>query len=286
MKVKNKLTPYPILYAYNDNYLESSFTVDIQANCIFGEVYISIDFVLNNVGLQKLIDDNKACFTVHIECPSTSYRTKIDSKDINIELKLDSKDLKDKIEVCTFIIATDDIIDYQNEKFHYDYHDYKFNIERGNILAIGIGKEFTIQKNNNDLENLPSIMKIFKKTDVRGGTISVDTDDSDYILIGVCEELFEKYYSLGKNKFKHTILSLVLLPALVIVLTRMKYADDDEKDKKWFNVIESLLNSNDIEVEDLDIQNKEKSVLTVAQMIFSDPINRSFDELESIITRG
>ena len=81
MKVKNKLTPYPILFSYNDNYSDSSFVAGINANCKFGEVYLTIDFKLNNNGLQKLIESNKACFTAHIECPSTSFRIKLESYD-------------------------------------------------------------------------------------------------------------------------------------------------------------------------------------------------------------
>lgn len=282
MKVKNKLTPYPILFAYNDNYIDSSFDVDINAFCKFGEIYITINFKLNNKGLQKLIDDNKACFTSHIECPSTSYRIKTESNETSITIKLDSNDLKDKVEVCTFITALTDIKSYKNDNFHSDYQGYDFNIYKGNVLAIGIGKELTISKNNNEIENLPSIIKIYKKSDIKSGAISVDTDNSDYILVGIFEGLYNKYYTLGKNKYKDTILSLVLLPAIIVVLTRMFYADNDEKEKKWYRIIEGLLNENEIQVEDLDIQNKDTSVLAVAQMIFSNPISRSFCELENV----
>ena len=282
MKVKNKLTPYPILFTYNDNYIDSSFDVDIKAICKFGEVYVTLDFKLKDEGLQKLIDENKACFTAHIECPSTSYRIKKECTEANTTIKLDSNNIKDKIEVCTFITALTYIEAYQNDKFHPDYREYKFDIDKGNVLALGIGKEFIISKDNNDLENLPSIIKIYKNSDIKSGTISVDTDNSDNILVGVYEGLYDLYYALGKNKFKDTMLSLILLPAMVVVLTRMMYADEDEKDKKWFSVIEGLLNANDIEIEDLDLQNKDSSVLSIAQMIFSNPISRSFKELENI----
>lgn len=286
MKIKNKLTPYPILFAYNDDYTDSTFETEVNADTQFGEVFVTVKFKLLNEGLQKLISDNTACFAIHIECPSTSFRTKFESYESEVTYKLDSNNLQDKIEVCTFIVAKKDIISYSNEKFHSDYNEYTFDLEKGNILAIGFGKEFTLLKNNDDLENLPSIIKVCKKSDIKNGAISVDTDNPDSILIGIHESIYDLYYSLGKNKFKDTILSLVLLPAIVTVLTRMKFAEEDEKEKKWYKVIENLLNVNNIEVEDLDLQNKEKSILAIAQMIFSDSITRSFKELNTLEARG
>lgn len=282
MKVKSKLTPYPILFAYNDDYIDSQFEAEINADCKFGEIFVSVDFKLNNEEIEYLIDNNQACYTVHIECPSTSYRLKLESSSKNIEAKLDSKDLEDKIEVCTFIVVKESIDNYKNCKFHPDYQGYTFSLEKGNVLAIGTGKEFVVQKNDDDLENLPSIIKIVKNNDLKKGALSVDTDSPDFVLIGIYEGLYDMYYSLGKNKFKETIFSLVLLPALVVVLTRMKYAEEDEKEKKWFKVIESLMNSNNYQIEDLDIQNKDNSILAIAQMIFSDPISRSLKELNDM----
>lgn len=286
MKIKNKLTPYPILSLYNDDYLNSSFEVDINVECKFNELLVDAKFKLNNSDLKQLILDGLAVYTLHIECPMTSFRKKYDTDQTELSFKIATDNLKEKVEICSYIVACDDILNYSNKNFHSDYDGVCFNIEKGNILAIGTGKDVTIIKNNDDLENLPSIIKICPMKDLKKGTISVDTDDSNYILVGVYEGIIEKYYELGKSKYKNTVMTLILLPVIELVLLRMKYSDEDEKEKKWYRVIENLLNQNGIEVEDLDIQNKEKSVLAIAQDIFADPISRSFEELERMSLGG
>ena len=280
MKIKNKLTPYPILSLYNDDYLNSSFEVDIEVECKFSELLVDVKFKLNDLGLNQLILDGLAVYAVHVECPTTSFRKKYDTNQTELSFRITTDNLKEKVEICCYIVACSDILNYYNNNFHSDYDGIYFNIEKGNILAIGTGKDVTIIKNNDDLENLPSIIKICPIKDLKKGTISVDTDDSNYILVGIYEGIIEKYYELGKNKYKNTIMTLILLPVIELVLLRMKDADEEEKEKKWYKVIENLLNQNGIEVEDLDIQNKEKSVLAIAQNIFADPISRSFEELE------
>lgn len=73
----------------------------------------------------------------------------------------------------------------------------------------------------------------------------------------------------------------VLLPALVVVIQRMCIGKDDETitTMHWYQVIESLLNSNGFDIADLSIEND--SLLSVCQSIFADPIAKSFKELES-----
>lgn len=281
MKVRNKLTPYPILSSYGDDYRESYFETKIEVFCQFGEVVIDVNFSLKDDGIQTLIENGKAVFTAHVECPSTSFRVKYETVENSLSIKLSTNKLNDIIEVCTFIVVKEEIKAYANPNFHYDYLGNQFDLDKGNILAIGTGKRINIIKNNDDLEKLPSIIKIQKKKDVKTGAISVDTDDSHYILIGIYEGIIDSYYSLGRSKYKNTVLSLVLLPAMELVLLRMRDAEEDEKEKKWFQVIAGLLEQNGIQIENLDINNRENSVLTVAQKIFEDPIARSFEELET-----
>ena len=54
--------------------------------------------------------------------------------------------------------------------------------------------------------------------------------------------------------------------------------DDAVNSMHWFQVIESMLESNGFELENLNIENE--SLLSICQSIFADPIARSFKELE------
>lgn len=74
MRIKNRLSPYPILDDFGDDYIDSSFDVEYEVNTQFREIYGKLSFKLNNDDIQKLILEEKAEFLVHVECPTTCYR--------------------------------------------------------------------------------------------------------------------------------------------------------------------------------------------------------------------
>ena len=280
MRIKNYLTPYPILYQHNDDYVSSEFFVDLTAEKDFENVSISAEFKLNDEKILSLIREGKACYILHVECPATSYRDIYESQDSKISVILKPGHIRDKVEVCSFIIVKESIIDYNNDNFNQDYAGYSFDLGAGNILAIGDGKEFTIKTEKDDLESLPSIIKVYEQKDSTNGLVTVKADNKDYIYVGLSPEYFRIYSTLGSGRYKRTIMSNILLPALMSVLYRMKYSDGDE-DRTWYKVILSILENNHITLDDLDCG--DNTILSVAQKIFGEPIGATLDELKSII---
>lgn len=285
MRIKNRLSPYPILDNYGDDYLNSSFTADYEVRTQFTEVYGKISFKLENDEIKNLIAGGYAEYVVHIECPSTCYRTKISSVEKDIEFKLDSVNLAKVIEIRTFIVLTKDIKDFNSKDFHPDYAGQTFDLSEHQILAIGTAKNYNIDKDEQDLESLPSVLQIVKLKDKKKGSLAINTDNDDHVVIGLATDVYELYANLGKTTYKSTAFSLVLLPALVIILQRMHENRDDEdfKVRHWFQVINKLLEDNNFKLDDVKIEND--SLLTICQSIFADPISRSFHELESCCER-
>ena len=121
--------------------------------------------------------------------------------------------------------------------------------------------------------------------DAKKGSLSVNTDNDDHILIGLSKDVYELYGNLGKTTFKSTAFTLLLLPALIIILQRMHDCrnDEDFNNRHWFQVINKLLKKNSFKLEDIKLEND--SLLSVCQSIFADPISRSFSELESCSER-
>lgn len=285
MRVKNRLSPYPILDNYGDDYVKSSFDAEYEMVAQFSEIYGKIRFDLKNKEIEDLIKSEKAEYLVHVECPSTCYRMKFSSTENEIEFKLSSNDLAKTIEIRTFIVLTQDIIDFESVDFHPDYSGQKFNLFAHQIIAVGTGKNFNIHKDDRDLESLPSVLQIIKMNNKKKGSLTVNTDNDNYVMIGLSKEIYELYARLGKNTYKSTAFSLVLLPALVIILQRMhaNKEDDDYKSRHWFQIINSILERNKIKLDNLSIEND--TLLTVCQSIFDDPIARSFRELDSCSER-
>lgn len=285
MRIKNRLTPYPILDDYGDDYIDSHFSVEYDVKVQFSEVYGKLSFNLENDDIKKLIYDGKAEYAAHIECSSTYFRKIITSREKEIEFKLDMSNISRVIEIRTFIILKEDVANFSSDKFHPDYEGETFNLKAHQMIAIGTAKNFNVERDDRDLESFPSILKIVKSSDKKKGTLTVDTDRDNYILIGLNEEIYELYARLGKTTFKHSAFTLVLFPALVVVLQRMHDNKDnpDMNSRHWFQVINSILNNNGFSINNISLDNE--SLLSVCQSIFADPISKSFKELDSVSER-
>ena len=283
MRPKNKLSPYPILFKYNDDFINSKFEADIEVRQSFNDIEITVEFQLDNLELENMILNKKAAFLLHVECASTAYRnvyTYFEKGTYTIRIA--ESEINEKVEICSYIVANERIQKYSNACFHPDYVGIEFEIEKGNILAIGPAQECTVMKSENELDNLPSIIKVKKLADDSLGNMVVNTD-TDYIYVGLTEETYNLYCHLGKKCCKDTALSLVLFPAMIVVLERMYLYRDDEiiSEYKWFVVIRKILEKNKIELDQLDI--KSDGLMKITQKIFGNPVARAFDEINKIV---
>lgn len=218
MRIKNRLSPYPILDDYGDDYINSSFSAEYEVETRFTQVFGRVVFHLQNRKIESLIGAKQAEYLVHIECPATSYRRKISKAEPEITFEIDAKDLARTIEIRTFIVLTQDINGFTSESFHPDYSGQKFDLLKHQILAIGTAKDYDIDQDDRDLESLPSVLQIVRSSGRRKGSISVNTDNDDHVLIGLASEVYDRYAQLGKNTFKATAFGLVLLPAMIVIL--------------------------------------------------------------------
>ena len=285
MRRKDRLTPYPILDNQGDDYIESSFRVDYDVRTQFTQVKGKLKFNLENDDIKYLIDKGLAEFIVHIECPSTSFREVESTFGDEVEFIIDETKLAKNIEIRTFVILKEAINSFSSSKFHPDYKGQKFDLMPHQIIAIGTSMDFSIEKDDRDFEELPSVIQIKKLSDNRKGTMTVNTDSDEKILIGLYGEVYELYARLGKTTYLNTSFALVLIPAMIIILQRMCNGreDDDMISRHWFKVINSKLEANGLKLENISSDND--TLLKVCQEFFSDPLNRSFNELNQCCER-
>ena len=62
-------------------------------------------------------------------------------------------------------------------------------------------KNYILNKDDRDLESLPSVIQIMKTSDKKG-SLTVNTDSDNYIMVGLSEDVYELYARLGKNTYK------------------------------------------------------------------------------------
>lgn len=281
MRLKSKLSPYPILDNFGDDYIDSSFVVEYNVQTQFSEVTGTVKFNLKCESILSLIKNKQAQYVVHIECPSTCYRTTCVTDEDCLDFKLNAKMIAKLIEIRAFVVLTKDVVGYTSDKFHPDYANQSYDLLSHSIVAIGTAMDFDISNDDRDLESLPSVIQIVKLSSNKKGSMTVNTDDDDHILVGLAESVFDTYANLGKTVFKSTSFSLVLLPALIIVIQRMYAGRDDVQmtSRHWFVVVNSILEKNGYKLDNLSIDND--TLLAVCQAVFADPIARSFGELDS-----
>ena len=77
MDIRHRLYPYPVLSDMTNDYINSSFGMNLEVNQGMKEICFSISLCLENEEIKQLIADDFAEYVIHIECSYTAYRTVI-----------------------------------------------------------------------------------------------------------------------------------------------------------------------------------------------------------------
>ena len=275
MRAKNRLSPYPILSAFSDDYKEGSFNVIYEVNNDYGALNIKVEYALDSVYLKKLIDEGTAVFVTHVECPKTSFRARyVNNKSMEF-FSIPIDNVSNIVELNTFIIANDDFL-YTSDEFNEAYDEISFNIKKNQMLAIGNSAKVTVANNTRDMESFPSLIKIVK-VDTAEKAMSVDTDD-DVIKIKLSANVCDSYKSVGNATYRNTAFCMVIFPAMITVLSRMVAGrNTDLSERRWFTVLERKLNDKNILLDNLAVE--DGSLMDACQLLFDDPVARAFEEL-------
>lgn len=278
MRPVNQLTPYPVLAPFRDDYLNAAFVATIEGSQQFGDLQIQVSFELREPYLKSLIARGKADYVIHVECPPASYRECVRTNQEVYSLKLDRSVVKSVVEVCTYIVAKEDINDFRSPSFHPDYDGIPFEIQSGGILAIGRSARMKVQ-DAEDMAKHASILKVTTSDPSQKDSMAVIMETSSNILISLRPDIYDAYALLGDGIRADVILSMVIVPALQIVLTRLKDAEESGEssyqDLDWYESLVELLAKNNLTIKDIDNSNNDMSALAIAQRILSEPLERS-----------
>lgn len=278
MDIKYKLFPYPVLGEMYDDYKESKVMDEIRYEKIGKEIVFNLRCHTNNIELRYLIEQGKASYTFHIECPQTSFRNIVKTDKEVSDFKVNEEKICGKVQVCVFIVANTDINNYWSSDFDDDYEGTSFNIEKGNILAISNQYNLQIDKEKDDLGKVPSIFSIFKKIGKNEGAMSFELG-GEKIKILLSEKDYDNYRKVaGTVKLQPVIHSMIIIPALVYVFEVLKREEfENYEDSRWFRAIKKTLKNNNIELskETLDTN----SSIELAQTILGMPLSRAFENI-------
>jgi hypothetical protein len=288
MEIRDRLYPYPILANFRDDYVDSSFDVSVNVNIDKSNIELVANYTLINDEIWDLIVDDKAKILVHLECPTTSFREVFELEPNGSKISFKSGMLNNELQVCSFIVANQDIMEYNNEYFNEVYSDMSFNIYKHNILAIGTPMSIPIEKDYDDIRNISSIFTVMENLDKNEKVIQRDFYQ-DKIYIKIPKQQFDKYKISIQNPLNHSYMhAMLIIPILIEIIESLKTDDTwgELEDRKWFKALGRTLRKKQFEF----TENTVKNVNTFAfvQQIMDSPILTSLENLfiQSTISAG
>lgn len=264
MRVTTRTYPYPVLRRGNDDFVGSKFTCNLKLGKLSDKMFhFKFSFSLENSYLQELIDQDVAFFGIHIECQRTRLRKTFKTCDNTLEISLEKKDCREKIEICTFIIAKTTIEEYYSEKFNEDYDGATFRVEKGSRLSEG--NRFDLKVIEEDEYELSNPLFIIQRNNKPNPpSIEINTEN-DTIIVYLSPGNFDDFKQ-KKNVYRDFISSSIGLPVVTYLIERLR--EEDEFDKRWSKILGGKIAESGLE--DVDS-------LVAANIILDDSLTKGFN---------
>lgn len=277
MQLRNRYYPYPVIVEGGDYYENSKFLSSVNQEMEGYDAKITITVELNDTLLLQKIEQGEVVYAHHIECPQTCYRRVIKTKEKVKDILLKDKDVNGIVQICSFVIAEKDIDKYTNESFAADYRGWKFNIEKGCILAIGNQYNVRINKIRDDLANTSSIFSIVPNADQTENNLLVDLGQQK-IVISLPEKTYQQYYNIqGYIDIQPAMHSMIIVPALVYVFSELRSTENLEEMEyyRWYRSLKKACNGIGINIDEEGL--KKMDLFKVAQQLLNSPISKAIE---------
>jgi hypothetical protein len=277
MQLRNKYYPYPVIVEGGGYYENSSFATDLKQEMDGYNVKLTLSSDLQDDRLNEMVNQGTVIYAYHIECPQTCYRRVVKSHNNSVDIILKDTDVNGVVQICSFLVADTDIEKYTNESFSADYRGWKFNIEKGCILAIGNQYNIRVNKIRDDLANTSSIFSIVPNKDQSESNILVDWGQQK-IVIKLPELTYQQYYNVQNYVDIQPLMhSMVIVPALVFIFSELKTIDDLEGMEyyRWYRSLRKACEAIGVT---LNVESVKKlDSLKVAQQLLNSPIVKAVE---------
>ena len=286
MQIKPRSYPHPVLAHFTDDIVNSVFQPVVTVKGNKNAYLFDAVFKTNNAGLLDLIGQKKARYAVHVECKQTRYRNIFTAETEKFSFEVPAGMLDGRVEVTSFILASEPLDKYRNDCFHADYAKLTFSVRKGDTLAVGHDREFTAEKKTDPLRKVPSIFSIVPSDAPEATGMDIDTTGSK-VRLTLSRANFDAYTSLKSDHSLHPMLSTaVIVPALVTVIDEIKRAAadgniDSYADRRWFLVVARRLQDIGIDPENADTF--VETSLRIAHELVGQPLSASLEGLKTIL---
>ena len=204
--------PYPVIRDYVEDYQTTVFKGALVVNLQPDGYLVRPNFEIQNSGIDNLIAEGKMTYALEVQSPATWFR-KLYLINDNKPIRLDPAYLHERVELTPCIVATRSIPGFTNGDFETEYTGMSFDINAGDIIAIGEKRSFDALYQDDIIKNGSSIVNIAGSDSAK--EIICDFTGS-IIKITLPAEQYEDYVECGylKTKYK-TLNAILIIPALV-----------------------------------------------------------------------
>lgn len=232
--------PYPVIRASEEDYHSTTFKGDLVVNLQPDSYLVHPAFEINNAGIDALIEEGKLMYAVEIQSPATWYRKLFPVKG-NTPIRLEPASVHERVELTPCIIATTQIPGFTNDDFEEKYTGMTFDLNAGDVIAIGEIRTFDALYQDDIIKNGTSPVTIARSETAKD--ISCDFSGS-LIEITLPADQHDRYLECGYKPEKYKALNAVLsIPALVeaigIIANDVNYPNQPSglESKAWYKTI-------------------------------------------------
>ncbi|MCY1042595.1 hypothetical protein OV208_14820 [Corallococcus sp. bb12-1] len=224
---------------------------------------------VTNPSIASLVRDGVAAFTIRVSCGATYYRETFQSRSAQIQFTLPSSTLVGDVEIQVRVCSLQRLERYHPDQLHPDYGDRTFDIQVGDVLALGDDFSLRVDKQFDPLAaDIPSIMRIMKGNNV-SGPFEVDFWGEQIVVLLPADA--HELYGIASNSSPELIHAALVMPVLCEAIRKVRQVSDEEAtmvELPWYRRLEAMLEARRI--------NDDESALSAAQKLLDMPLLRSF----------
>lgn len=271
MKVKNISYPYPVLG--NEDDVDGRFVPSFRHILGNEKIILKVKFELKNKTLEELIEQKKAMFSIELECNSTFYRASLGTFNYEGNLEIEAAKCRDRVVVKFFIRACQPLSDYSISNCNKDYTDLIFDLNKGDILAVGGQSSFIAEKGFDPLRPIVSAFIAVREGHEDEGPMVVDFGDLNRILIKLAKKDWSRYQGVKGSPWTFPIIhASIVFPVLADAIRRIHEEDEDIESTRWCGRLKTILEQKGLPLDD---------PFYSAQVILQSPLTRSLITIES-----
>lgn len=232
--------PYPVIRDYTEDYKTTTFKGELTVNIQPNNYVIHPNFQISNSGISELLSSGVLTYAIEIQSPSTWFR-KLFLVNDNKPIFLDTTFLHERIELTPCIVAVESFSNFTNDDFEEEYQGMTFDINVGDVIAIGEKRTFDALYQNDIIKHGSSIVNIKGNDKLKEIMYDYSGNVIEIILpIAQHNTYIECGYSKAKYKPLNAILTIpVLVEAISIIANDENDSDNSSgyESKSWYKTI-------------------------------------------------